>query len=55
MMSSKRKSLVQVFINDAQVIAYGIQMVVRLSAPFLGILFLCITIREWEKRSVAAP
>ena len=39
-----RKSLVQVFINDAQVITYGIQMVIalQLSAPFLGILFLCI-------------
>ena len=39
-----RKSLVQVFINDTQVIAYGIQMVIALqmSAPFLGILFLCI-------------
>jgi len=31
-----RKSLVQVFINDAQVIT------LQLSAPFLGILFLCI-------------
>lgn len=33
-----RKSLVQVFINDAQVITYGIQMVIalQLSAPFLG-------------------
>ena len=44
LMMAARKTLVQVFINDAQVIAYGIQMVIALqmSAPFLGILFLCI-------------
>ena len=44
LMMAARKTLVQVFINDAQVIAYGIQMVIalQLSAPFLGILFLCI-------------
>ena len=43
-MMAARKTLVQVFINDAQVIAYGIQMVIalQLSAPFLGILFLRI-------------
>lgn len=42
LMMAARKTLVQVFINDAQVIAYGIQMVIalQLSAPFLGILFL---------------
>ena len=39
-----RKSLIQVFIDDAQVVRYGIQMVIalQLSAPFIGILFLCI-------------
>lgn len=39
-----RKTLIQVFINDAEVVSYGIQMVValQLSAPFIGILFLCI-------------
>ena len=44
LMMAARKTLVQVFINDAQVIAYGIQMVIalQLSAPFLGILSLCI-------------
>lgn len=48
-----RKTMIQMFINDAEVVQYGIQMVValQLSAPFLGILFLCInTIQEWEKR-----
>lgn len=39
-----RKTMIQVFINDAEVISYGIRMVValQLSAPFIGILFLCI-------------
>ena len=39
-----RKTMIQMFINDAEVVQYGIQMVValQLSAPFLGILFLCI-------------
>lgn len=39
-----RRSLIQVFINDADVIRYGIQMVIalQLSGPFIGILFLCI-------------
>lgn len=39
-----RKSLIQVFINDAEVVEYGIRMVIalQLSAPFIGILFLCI-------------
>ncbi|MFQ9209799.1 MAG: MATE family efflux transporter, partial [Clostridium fessum] len=37
-----RKTMIQMFINDAEVVQYGIQMVValQLSAPFLGILFL---------------
>ena len=36
--------MIQVFINDAEVVSYGIRMVValQLSAPFIGILFLCI-------------
>lgn len=39
-----RKTMIQVFIDDADVVAYGIRMVValQLSAPFIGILFLCI-------------
>ena len=39
-----RKTMIQVFINDAEVVSYGIRMVValQLSAPFIGILFLCI-------------
>ncbi len=39
-----RKSLIQVFIDDVEVVQYGIQMVValQLSAPLIGILFLCI-------------
>lgn len=39
-----RKTMIQVFIDDAEVVAYGIRMVValQLSAPFIGILFLCI-------------
>ncbi|MDO5417341.1 MAG: MATE family efflux transporter [Lachnospiraceae bacterium] len=39
-----RRTLIQVFINDAEVIRYGIQMVIalQLSGPFIGILFLCI-------------
>lgn len=49
----RKKDNDQMFINDAEVVQYGIQMVValQLSAPFLGILFLCtIRSREWEKR-----
>ena len=39
-----RKTMIQVFINDAEVVSYGIRMVValQLSAPVIGILFLCI-------------
>lgn len=39
-----RQAVIQAFINDAEVIAYGIQMVIALqiSGPVLGILFLCI-------------
>ena len=39
-----RRTLIQVFIDDPEVIAYGIQMVValQLSGPFIGLLFLCI-------------
>lgn len=39
-----RKTMIQVFINDAEVVSDGIRMVValQLSAPFIGILFLCI-------------
>lgn len=39
-----RKTMIQVFINYAEVVSYGIRMVValQLSAPFIGILFLCI-------------
>ena len=39
-----RKTMIQVFINDEEMVSYGIRMVValQLSAPFIGILFLCI-------------
>lgn len=39
-----RKFLIQAFINDPEVIAYGMQMVIalQLSGPVIGILFLCI-------------
>lgn len=39
-----RQTVIRAFINDAEVIAYGIQMVIalQLSGPVLGILFLCI-------------
>lgn len=39
-----RQAVIQAFINDPEVIAYGIQMVIalQLSGPVLGILFLCI-------------
>ena len=39
-----RQTIIRAFINDAEVIAYGIQMVIalQLSGPVIGILFLCI-------------
>lgn len=39
-----KRFVIQAFINDPEVIAYGMQMVValQLSGPFIGILFLCI-------------
>lgn len=39
-----RKSIIQAFINDAEVVNYGIQMIIalQLSGPVIGILFLCI-------------
>lgn len=39
-----RRFLIQAFINDAEVIAYGMKMVIalQLSGPVIGILFLCI-------------
>lgn len=39
-----REAVIRTFINDAQVIQYGIQMVIALqiAGPVLGILFLCI-------------
>ena len=39
-----RKTMIQVFINDAEVVSYGIRMVValQLSALFIGIVFGCI-------------
>ena len=39
-----RRFVIQAFINDAEVISYGIQMVIalQLSGPVIGILFLCI-------------
>lgn len=39
-----RQTIIRAFINDSTVMAYGIQMVVvlQLSGPVIGILFLCI-------------
>ena len=39
-----RKSIIQAFINDEEVVRYGIQMIIalQLSGPVIGILFLCI-------------
>ncbi len=39
-----RQFVIQTFINDEEVIAYGIQMVIalQLSGPVIGIMFLCI-------------
>ncbi len=39
-----RQFVIQAFINDEEVIAYGIQMVIalQLSGPVIGIMFLCI-------------
>lgn len=43
-MVAARETVIRTFINDRQVIAYGIQMVIalQLSGPVIGILFLCI-------------
>ena len=43
-MVAARETVIRAFINDQDVIAYGIQMVIALqtSGPILGILFLCI-------------
>lgn len=39
-----RASIIRAFINDADVVSYGIQMMIalQLSGPVIGILFLCI-------------
>lgn len=39
-----RASIIRAFINDAEVVNYGIQMIIalQLSGPVIGILFLCI-------------
>lgn len=44
LMVAARETIIRAFIDDSQVIAYGIQMVIALqiSGPVLGILFLCI-------------
>lgn len=44
LMVAAREPVIRAFINDDEVIAYGIQMVIALqvSGPVLGILFLCI-------------
>lgn len=43
-MVAARQAVIQAFINDAEVISYGIRMVIalQLAGPVLGILFLCI-------------
>ncbi len=44
LMVAARQTIIRAFIDDSQVVAYGIQMVIALqiSGPALGILFLCI-------------
>ncbi len=44
LMVAARQAVIQAFINDSQVIRYGIQMVIalQLTGPVIGILFLCI-------------
>ena len=44
LMVAARQTIIRAFIDDSQVVAYGIQMVIALqiSGPVLGILFLCI-------------
>jgi len=44
MMVAARETVIRAFINDSEVISYGIQMVIALqvSGPVLGIVFLCI-------------
>ena len=39
-----RQSIIRMFINDADVVNYGIQMIIalQLSGPVIGIMFLCI-------------
>ena len=39
-----RQSIIRMFINDADVVKYGIQMIIalQLSGPVIGIMFLCI-------------
>jgi len=43
-MVAARQTIIRAFIDDSTVVAYGIQMVVvlQLSGPVIGILFLCI-------------
>lgn len=44
LMVEAREAVIRAFIDDSQVISYGIQMVIalQLSGPVIGILFLCI-------------
>lgn len=44
LMVAAREAVIRAFINDSQVVEYGIQMVIALqiSGPVIGILFLCI-------------
>lgn len=49
-----RKFLIQAFINDPEVIAYGMQMVIALqfSGPIIGILFLCINMIQGMGKAI---
>ena len=44
LMVAARQSIIRMFINDADVVNYGIRMIIalQLSGPVMGILFLCI-------------
>lgn len=49
-----RQSIIRAFIDDSEVIAYGIQMIIALqiSGPVLGILFLCINTMQGMGKAI---
>ena len=56
LMVAARETIIRAFIDDGQVIAYGIQMVIALqiSGPVLGILFLCINTIQGMGKAVSS-